>query len=258
MASVSARQLPSLEDVKSALDTCADFGDLMRYIRDGRLPNDDNQARRVVLEAQHYVVEDGALYNLFTPRTKHLDRVQAVMRRLCIPAPFREDVAIGLHDSNCHPGFDRTYSMARSRYWWPGMYAFIKQHVTTCLDCQQAKRPTHPGKTPICSLPAVAPLTRWHLDFHGPMVESNNKRYVLVLIDSSSMWVELIATEDCTAETVVRALFDNVISRFGLPRGISLLTDNGSGFIARLATKFCQVFGIKQFFTTPYHAQTNS
>jgi len=258
VASVSARQLPSLEDVKSALDTCADFGDLMRYIRDGRLPNDDDQARRVVLEAQHYVVEDGALYNLFTPRTKHLDRVQAVMRRLCIPAPFREDVAIGLHDNNCHPGFDRTYSMARSRYWWPGMYAFIKQHVTTCFDCQQAKRPTHPGKTPICSLPAVAPLTRWHLDFHGPMVESNNKRYVLVLIDSSSMWVELIATEDCTAETVVRALFDNVISRFGLPRGISLLTDNGSGFIARLATKFCQVFGIKQFFTTPYHAQTNS
>jgi transposase InsO family protein len=172
--------------------------------------------------------------------------------------PFRKGVTIGLHDNNCHPGFHRMYSMARLRYWWPGMYAFIKQHVTTCFDCQQAKRPAHQGKTPICSLPAVAPLTRWHLDFHGPMVESNNKRYVLVLIDSISMWVELIATEDCTAETVVRALFDNGISRFGLPRGISLLTDNGSGFIARLAAKFCQVFGIKQFFTTPYHAQTNS
>jgi O-acetyl-ADP-ribose deacetylase (regulator of RNase III) len=72
------------------------------------------------------------------------------------------------------------------------------------------------------------------------------------------MWVELIPTEDCTAETVIKALFDNVVSRFGLPRGISLLTDNGSGFIARLTTHFCKVFGIKQYFTTPYHAQTNS
>ena len=72
------------------------------------------------------------------------------------------------------------------------------------------------------------------------------------------MWVELIAVEDTTAETVVRALFDNVVARYGVPIGLSVLSDNGSAFIAQLTKLFCQTFGIRQHFTTPYHAQSNS
>jgi transposase InsO family protein len=72
------------------------------------------------------------------------------------------------------------------------------------------------------------------------------------------MWPELIAVPDCTAETTVRALFDNVIARFGLPRGISVLSDNGSAFISKLANLFCKTFGISQFFTSPHHPQPNS
>jgi transposase InsO family protein len=49
------------------------------------------------------------------------------------------------------------------------------------------------------------------------------------------MWPELISVEDTSAETVVRALFDNVIARFGMPREILVLTDNGSAFISKLA-----------------------
>src|SRR5664279_2491865 len=78
------------------------------------------------------------------------------------------------------------------------------------------------------------------------------------MIDSTSMWVELVATEDCTADTVVKALFDNVVSRFGLPRGISFLTDNGSAFVSRLQAVFCKTFKIKQLFTSLHHPQTNS
>jgi transposase InsO family protein len=95
------------------------------------------------------------------------------------------------------------------------------------------------------------------MDFHGPLVPSNGKRYILVLIDSTSMWVELIPVADTTAETAVRALYDNVIARFGVPKGLSVLTDNGSAFIAQLTKLFCKTFGIKQYFTSPYHAQTN-
>jgi len=71
------------------------------------------------------------------------------------------------------------------------------------------------------------------------------------------MWPELIATEDCTADTVATAIFDNIVARFGLPLGISLLTDNGSAFISKLAATFCKTFNIKQFFTSPHHPQSN-
>lgn len=256
--SFTPRQLPMLEDIKSALPTCADLGDMYHYLTDGTLPTCDKQARRVILESSDFAIENGVLYHMYTPRTKHLHRAQAVVKQLCIPTPFREDIAIGLHDRNAHPGFDRLYATARTRYFWPGMYVFLKNHVITCMHCQQAKRPIHPGKTPIVSLPVPAPCTRWHIDFHGPFPDSNGMKYILLLIDSTSMWPELIATEDCTADTVVRVLFDHVIARFGLPRGISILTDNGSAFISKLSKQFCKMFGIQQFFTSPHHPQTNS
>jgi hypothetical protein len=104
----------------------------------------------------------------------------------------------------------------------------------------------------------AAPATRWHLDFHGPLPESEGKRHILVLIDSTSMWPELIPLEDTSAKTAVRALFDNVVARFGMPREISVLTDNGSAFISKLANLTCETFGIKQYFTTPFHPQTNA
>ena len=121
-----------------------------------------------------------------------------------------------------------------------------------------AKRAVRPGKTPITSLPVSLPLTRWHMDFHGPMPLSEGKRHILVLIDSTSMWVELLAVEDTSAETVVRALFDGVVARYGVPKGLSVLSDNGSAFIAQLTKLFCKTFGIRQYFTTPYHPQTNA
>jgi transposase InsO family protein len=71
------------------------------------------------------------------------------------------------------------------------------------------------------------------------------------------MWVELLAVEDLTAETVVRALFDNVVAQFGVPSAFSILTDNGAAFIGQLTKLFCRSFGIRQYFTTPYHSPTN-
>jgi hypothetical protein len=72
-------------------------------------------------------------------------------------------------------------------------------------------------------------------------VHSSNKRFNLDV-------TELLAVENCDAQTVIDAFYDNIICRFGLSRGISVLTDNGSAFISKLAASFCKTFGIKQFF----------
>jgi transposase InsO family protein len=115
-----------------------------------------------------------------------------------------------------------------------------------------AKRPAHPGKTPTTSLAVPLPGTRWHIDHHTNLsLSADGKRHVLVIIDSTSMWPELIAVESTDAETVVRALFDNVVSRFGVPRGFSLLSDNGSAFISELTSLFCKTFRVRQ--NLPHH-----
>lgn len=88
-------------------------------------------------------------------------------------------------------------------------------------------------------------------------MSADGMRHVLVLIDSTSMWQELVAVESTNTETFARALFDNVVSSFGDPRSISLSSDNGSAFISEVTWLFSKTFRVKQTFTTPYHPQTN-
>jgi hypothetical protein len=76
------------------------------------------------------------------------------------------------------------------------------------------------------------------MDFFGPLKESNGKRFILVIIDAATMWPELIATDNLQARTVCDALYDNIISRFGLPRLLTVISDNGSAFTSNLAAAF--------------------
>src|SRR5208282_4272431 len=251
-------QLPMLDDIRDAQRHCPDFAPLLDYLQNGTLPRTDDAARKVVAQSPDFEVENGILYHIYTPRTRNVNRARAIIKQLCVPTARREAIAVGLHDNNCHPGFDRLYATARTRYYFTGMYTYLKAHVLTCKECQFCKRPIGTHKANLTSLPVPRPLVRWHLDFHGPFPESCGYKYILCMIDSTSMWPELIATKDCTAETVAAAIFDNIVARFGLPRGISLLTDNGSAFNSKLAAAFCKTFNIKQFFTSPHQPQTNS
>ena len=160
-------QLPMLDDVRNALRHCPDFAPLLDYLQHGKLPRIDDAARNVVAQSPDYVVENGILYHMYTPRTRNINRARAVVKQLCVPTALREAIAVGLHDNNCHPGFDRLYATARIRYFFPGMYTFLKAHVLTCKDCQLCKRAVGVHKVPLTSLPVPAPCTRWHLDFHG-------------------------------------------------------------------------------------------
>jgi hypothetical protein len=78
------------------------------------------------------------------------------------------------------------------------------------------------------------------------------------LIDSTSIFPELVAVKDTSATTFIRALFDNVVARYGVPKGISLQSDNGSGFIAKVSKMFTQTFGIRRMYSSPQHQSVNS
>ena len=90
--------LPTMDELKTELQKCADFVDIYRYLKTKELSADDSAARTVVLEANDYILQDDVLYHLFTPRTKRLDRAYAVVKQLCVPTKLRPDVAMALHD----------------------------------------------------------------------------------------------------------------------------------------------------------------
>ena len=130
--------------------------------------------------------------------------------------------------------------------------------MTTCLDCQRCKRPAHVNKTPIGALAVPQPCTRWNVDFHGPFPSSAGKRYILVFMCMTSGWPEVVATDDTKGSTIVQALYDSIVTRFGTPRGLTLQSDNGSGFVSEFTRLCCQTLNIRQSFTAPFNAQANS
>jgi hypothetical protein len=141
---VAQNATPTFVDIINAQPNCQDFADIFTYLKYGTLSTDTKVAGSTVAEAQDFILENKALYHLFTPRTRRLHRAYAVMKQLCVPKQFRKYIAMELHDKATHIVFDRVYAMAQMKYFWPGFYSDLKYHVITALTCEKCKREVHP------------------------------------------------------------------------------------------------------------------
>jgi hypothetical protein len=65
---------------------------------------------------------------------------------------------------------------------------------------------------------------RWSLDFVGPLpVTPRHNKYVLVMIEHFSKWIELVALPNKFNEGATYSFLDRVLSGFGAPAEV--LTD---------------------------------
>ena len=87
----------------------------------------------------------------------------------------------------------------------------------------------------------------------GPFPQSHRgNKYILVMIDQFTEWVELFALPDQSAE---RTVVNEVIAQFG-----SLLMmhkDQGRNFKSHLFKEMCHILEITKSRTTPYHPASN-
>ena len=66
----------------------------------------------------------------------------------------------------------------------------------------------------------------WGIDFMGPFVSYHGMKYILVVVDYVSKWVESISLANNEVKSVTMFLEKNIFSRFGTPRAI--ISDGGS------------------------------
>ena len=56
-------------------------------------------------------------------------------QQIVLPPVSRDEVFQALHDDLGHQGRDRTTSLVKQRFYWPGMDGFIREKVMTCGRC---------------------------------------------------------------------------------------------------------------------------
>ena len=92
------------------------------------------------------------------------------------------------------------------------------------------------------------------VDLMGPLTESKSgNRYVMVVGDYFSRWMEAIPVPNQEATTVAEKLVDEVFLRFSPPE--KLHSDQGHQFESNLVKEVCKLLHINKTRTTPYHPQ---
>ena len=190
-----------------------------------------------------------------------------LMRRLHHPVPYvpegeiRKSILRIYHDTaanGAHFGRNKTLHKIKTRYFWPMMYKDINNYIKSCILCAQnnPRRQKTPGKL----RPIQPPEGVWQLvamDFHGPINPASQRgnKYIITLTDILSKFMVTKAVRDNSAQTVVRFLKEDIISKFGTPRCI--LTDNGTHFTSSLTNELIKQIGATHLYSTPYHPQSN-
>jgi len=154
-----------------------------------------------------------------------------------------------------HEGVAKTLSRLKEYCYWPGMRSDVEKIVKTCFRCQ-FYRPS-PLPKGASNIPTVVekPFIRVGLDIVGPLPETNQgNKYLIVLVDYVTKWVEASALKTIEAKDVM-AFLQEVFSRHGLPELI--VTDNGRQFIADTTKAMTDLYGTWVRFVGPRHPEAN-
>uniref|UniRef100_A0A3P9GYP2 Integrase catalytic domain-containing protein n=1 Tax=Oryzias latipes TaxID=8090 RepID=A0A3P9GYP2_ORYLA len=131
----------------------------------------------------------------------------------------------------------------------------IRQWCEQCRACQTRRSPVPKAKAPMGGSPVSRPLQRVAADILELPLTSRGHRYVLVVEDYFTKFVNVYALPNQTAETVARCLFEDYVLVHGVPE--VLHSDQGRQFEAEVIQNLCRLLGIAKTRTAAYNPKSD-
>ncbi len=187
---------------------------------------------------------------LFVYNTSCLGRGQ----RSVIPASLQKRVLLLAHES--HAGIVRTKQRLREVAWWPGIDEEVEDFVQSCTACRLSDKSGQTFSMPL--QPVQFPDAAWKklsIDIMGPIENAPPEfRYMVVLTDYYSKWIEISGASRVTTTVVVK-IMNKIFTTWGYPEEI--VTDNGPQFTSYEFDTYLKQNGIRHQKISVYHPQSN-
>ncbi|XP_060543487.1 zinc finger protein DPF3 isoform X1 [Pantherophis guttatus] len=167
--------------------------------------------------------------------------------RVVIPHILQKKTLEALHSG--HPGIVRMKALARSYVWWPTLDKDIEKWIVRCDPCQEVRPAPLQAQPTEWEMPS-SPWLRIHIDFAGPI----DDKFLLIVVDAFSKWLEVIVMPTTTTEATIRALH-RLFTTHGLPD--VLVSDNGPQLTSKTIEDFLAELGIRHALIAPYRPAGN-
>ncbi|CAF1158517.1 unnamed protein product, partial [Adineta ricciae] len=205
-----------------------------------------------------YVLINNLLYKIKNSNRHYNQRIIGNKHLLVVPKTKQAQILKWAHDHPTagHGGQQRTLFRLSTKVFWESMRKDVYNYVAACHACQQFKFNNAPTSGPLQPHVVEEPWQTIGIDIMGPFPATfRQKRYLLVIVDYFTRWVELFPLRSTTSKDIADILTNEIFSRYGLPKHI--VSDNGPQFVSNLFQNFCETLGIQQNLTANYHPQSN-
>lgn len=223
--------------------------DIIAYKTHWVLPSDPVQARRVQVRATHFVMIDGELYqkSFDSPLQK------------CVGPSDAKFILDEIHNRICgHHMGARTlaHKALRQGFWWPTMVQDSKDLSRICRNCQVHANDISLLARDLQPILSPIPFARWGMDILGPFATgTGGRKFLIVPVDYFSKWVEAEAVARITETEVMRMIWKNIITRFGVPK--VMVFDHGRQFDNGPIQEWLTTFGVVFSYSSVCHPQCN-
>nr|GEY83282.1 reverse transcriptase domain-containing protein [Tanacetum cinerariifolium] len=139
-------------------------------------------------------------------------------------------------------------------FFWPTIYKDAHEFVKNCDSCQRQGKISQHDEMPRTSIQICEIFDVWGIDFICPFPSSRGNKYILVVVDYLSKWVEAKALPTNDARVVCKFL-KSLFARFGAPRAI--ISDRRTYFCNDQFAKVMLKYGVTHRLSSAYHPQTS-
>jgi hypothetical protein len=190
----------------------------LRYLRDKTFEEGASaqERDRVQHRAKGYYFMNKLLRKRTSPLTGKIDKV--------VPPPQkRTNLIRAIRIEAGHFGVHKTHSLLEPTYFWSGMFAQVRKEVSSCTVCDHVKANFEVKDPALKPLPIMGMFYRWGVDLcKMPFKSVSGNRYVVVMIEHFSKWLELVPIPEKTSHHTAAAL-RGVLCRYGAPADVTIV-----------------------------------